>query len=59
MIFWGFLYPSFYNLCEFSIDGSLGGNRENEIVKATEGQVMRIVIWHAAGRSGGKRQILF
>lgn len=48
-----------YNLCDFSIDGSSGGNRENEIVKAREGQVMRILIWHTASRSGGKSQILF
>lgn len=46
MISWGFLHPSFYGLCEFSIDGSLGGNRENEAVKAGEGPVMRILIWH-------------
>lgn len=59
MIFWGFLYPSFYNLCEFSIDSSLDGNRENEIVETREGQVMRILIWHPSGRSRGKIQILF
>lgn len=33
-----FSISSFYNLCEFSIDASLGGNRENEVVKAREGR---------------------